>query len=773
MLDKFAEINITKEVVEKSKESVIDKKPENGIDTYSTKEQVDTKVAAPNKLHKANVAENKVPTTNKVTNTTTIKSKPDPNKVRVTGYLNEVELSKTKVPAMVETDNSTEEITVKPKEKKDNEKTITANITIDSDPNLLTCESVKHLLSGEVIATFPNTKVSTEELNTLRTDGKSLIADKDLFKEPNPSSSHEQAEQTHPKDPITAKYSPKRITNLEIVEKIKPTRRKLAPYDRKTSDHTIPEGWKSKELDEKTKTTFLASPDKSQILYSKTALHNKSDTEADSQEVSQRKDELKDEALKPNDDIHPTRRHEEVPSSNTQIQIEEGNLPESPLPANENINSTSGSSPPNNENIQIFANKVKKTWSTISGWQKGKHIPNGWKPTQDGNTSGNISFPTPNGTQFNNKNNQQYALKQEGWENSQDLPHGWMTKNTKRRTKVLPPTKDVPPILKIATEPDAANSTQSEPIAVDHNDKPNRKKKRHKKLTSPSKNNKVESNNATTINPKNKIQQWVSIIILITGLPLINVKPVPGTQSPEEEEFLFQVNDCAGMTGNKLNIQTFNGGTPPSCKNAKIYEEPVQTPVQIMVLPDKHPVQFVNCKVHIKAISGMCDIIKIINGRNVNLLSKVVYDGYYAPHPEECFKANRTGSITFQLPVIGSYPGEEITQKLASNKISGTVYPYGEPGKINCLGATWIDPNQNIQRSATLEIQYVIQIENVWGYYHLQSGKMMVNGVSFPISSANTFQREKPQPKQVQIQYKNSVLLDQDRQALFVQVGEH
>ena len=90
-----------------------------------------------------------------------------------------------------------------------------------------------------------------------------------------------------------AKHSPKRVTNLEIVGKLKPTRRRSAPYDRKTSDHTVPEGWRN-QMDEKSKTTFLEYPDKSHSLYSKTELHNKSDTKADSQEVSQKKDELKD-----------------------------------------------------------------------------------------------------------------------------------------------------------------------------------------------------------------------------------------------------------------------------------------------------------------------------------------------------------------------------------------------------------------------------------------------------------------------------------------------
>ena len=88
-------------------------------------------------------------------------------------------------------------------------------------------------------------------------------------------------------------------------------------------------------------------------------------------------------------------------------------------------------------------------------------------------------------------------------------------------------------------------------------------------------------------------------------MPQIKVKPLVGLLPKENEEIQFQVQDCAGMTGDKLNVQSFNGGTPPSCRNAKIYEDPVPTPVQIMSLPDRHPVEFVNCKVHIRAFTGM------------------------------------------------------------------------------------------------------------------------------------------------------------------------
>merc|ERR1712240_221842 len=64
--------------------------------------------------------------------------------------------------------------------------------------------------------------------------------------------------------------------------------------------------------------------------------------------------------------------------------------------------------------------------------------PEGWKSRErDENTSGNIFFPPTSGQQFNNKKSGlQYVLKQKGREKSQDLPHGWMLKNTKHKTRL-------------------------------------------------------------------------------------------------------------------------------------------------------------------------------------------------------------------------------------------------------------------------------------------------------------------------------------------------
>merc|ERR1712240_706203 len=177
----------------------------------------------------------------------------------------------------------------------------------------------------------------------------------------------------------------------------KPTRGRSESYSRSVNDHTNPEGWKSSERDGKNESTSLSPPEENQFPCSKAAPHNLINTRA-----SKRQGELKAESLEPNDDLPPKRPLKEV----------------------------------NIENIQVFANdKAKEKLSTISSWQKDQNMPKGWKPTRDENTIGNIFFPPTSGQQFNNRKScLQYILKQEGREKSQDLPHGWMLKNTKQKT---------------------------------------------------------------------------------------------------------------------------------------------------------------------------------------------------------------------------------------------------------------------------------------------------------------------------------------------------
>ena len=223
-------------------------------------------------------------------------------------------------------------------------------------------------------------------------------------------------------------------------------------------------------MNEKSKTTFIEDPDKNHSLYGKTELHNNSDTKADSQEISQKKNEFKEE-LEQNNDNHPTRRHEEVPSGTTQILIKGSNLSESPLSAN--------------ENSQTFTNKVKKTANNISNGQKDKNIQKGWKQTRDKNTNGNIFFPSPKNQQFNNrKNSLQYTLQQEGWNKSQDIPHGWMINNTKHKTGVLQSREKELHISRIQVkESRASNNTQCKLAALQKNDKPSKEQNSLRKLS--------------------------------------------------------------------------------------------------------------------------------------------------------------------------------------------------------------------------------------------------------------------------------------------------
>merc|ERR1712240_756192 len=164
----------------------------------------------------------------------------------------------------------------------------------------------------------------------------------------------------------------------EIVEKVKPTRRRSAPYNTETSDHAVPEGWRS-QMDKKSKSTVIEDPDKNHSLYGKTELHNNNDTTADSQEISQKENKFKEE-LEQNNDNHPTRRQEEVPSSKTQIMIKGSNRSESPSSAN--------------KNIQTFSNEMDKTVNNIPGGQKDKNIQEGWKK-RDKSTNGTTFFPSP------------------------------------------------------------------------------------------------------------------------------------------------------------------------------------------------------------------------------------------------------------------------------------------------------------------------------------------------------------------------------------------
>ena len=100
--------------------------------------------------------------------------------------------------------------------------------------------------------------------------------------------------------------------------------------------------------------------------------------------------------------------------------------------------------------------------------------------------------------------------------------------------------------------------------------------------------------------------QIVTALLLVIYLPTKSkTKTLITPTAPEDtEDIVFQVSDCSGVTGDKLNIMSYSGGAPASCQNIKIYEEPTPSPAQIISLPPEHPVKFAHCKVYIKAFTG-------------------------------------------------------------------------------------------------------------------------------------------------------------------------
>ena len=114
--------------------------------------------------------------------------------------------------------------------------------------------------------------------------------------------------------------------------------------------------------------------------------------------------------------------------------------------------------------------------------------------------------------------------------------------------------------------------------------------------------------------------------------------------------------------------------------------------------------------------------------------------------PEQCFRAQQTGSITWITPKCGSYPGEEVTTKLSENYVEGYVFPYGKPGQVTCAGVLWLDPAGQEQFNAILEIKFKISVRNVWSHFHIKSGQLSIsNMITFKLSSANTFKRGIPE----------------------------
>ena len=153
-------------------------------------------------------------------------------------------------------------------------------------------------IPNKEVSKEPDPTSNHEQVKELRSKAEKLITNEDSESHTNEKDANlpkgTEEERTHLKDPkttrefVAAKCSPKKVINFEILGKLKPTRRKPASYSRNANDHTSPEGWKSRELEGKNKTTPLSSPEESQFPCRRSALRNLINTRAHPHEVSQR-----------------------------------------------------------------------------------------------------------------------------------------------------------------------------------------------------------------------------------------------------------------------------------------------------------------------------------------------------------------------------------------------------------------------------------------------------------------------------------------------------
>ena len=297
------EVDKVKEIFEKNTENMIDEGP--GKDNTDLKqEQVNTNFAASTESHEKIVAEEEVQEMNEITETTKMEStETDSVKVCTTGTV-----KKVKEQEVIQKDDSTQKSAI---EEEESGETPPNNTTSESSCETENTNSIKLRLHGTFSENYKEIlenidKLSMVDTNTRKDHTEKISVPmktsevKASFKKSDEVIKHEepdnQEERIHPKDP-------------------KPTKGRSESYSRSVNDHTNPEGWKSRERDGKTKSTSLYPPEENQFPCSRAALHNQINTRAHPQEVSQRQDELKVEALEPNDDLPPTRPHKEVPSS--------------------------------------------------------------------------------------------------------------------------------------------------------------------------------------------------------------------------------------------------------------------------------------------------------------------------------------------------------------------------------------------------------------------------------------------------------------------------
>ena len=303
------------------------------------------------------------------------------------------------------------------------------------------------------------------------------------------------AEGSHFKGPkqareyISSKFSPKKVKNFDMFEELESIRRRSANYAWTNNDDTIPEGWRSREVDGKVRTSFFLSPDGIQFPCRRAALQNLIKTEADPEEIVQMRGMLKHEGFVTSDKLPKNWLYKDVSSSSYQILSEDGSVFESFLSVFEYMKSSGSFSPLDIAKIEEFEKeKSQERISTLSNWQEDKNMPKGWKSRLGESVNGKRFFLSPDGQQFANRRScLQYILKVgaykmadlakmkrylklEGWEENQYLPHGWMFKNTKHKSKgfLLSKEGELFDSVIAAKEFISSKSDQYEPSAIDN-----------------------------------------------------------------------------------------------------------------------------------------------------------------------------------------------------------------------------------------------------------------------------------------------------------------
>ena len=250
------------------------------------------------------------------------------------------------------------------------------------------------------------------------------------------------------------------------------------------------------------------------------------------------------------------------------------------------------------------------------------------------------------------------------------------------------------------------------------------------------------------------------VMALAMSLPL----PTPKDSQEEiEQPYTFKGLNC--FTQSSTEVKSFYAAEPANCDNADIFLKPTQKPAQIITVADFHPIQAVWCSVQVRAVTASCGESKSINMRNHYMFNKQIINTEFSPPAQECFRANKTNTLTWVIPQLGSYTGQSITTPLNHGMAEGTHYAYNQvPGSYGCTGFTWTDPRNLTHLNAAIQIDFSVKVQSIWLQYSLEQQTLIAPDlVTFHMSNANKFNRTIPQPLEPAIRHKNIHIKDPER----------